>query len=174
MRVVKTLADIALWRRGPADLPESAWLLGVAMALYFIQSCVQSRLMTHDDGALVAAVVDLCVSSGLIVALLSAARRAARAPQTLLALLGTEVLLAPAVIAVLLGQGTLGAADPTGQMLRLLLLGLIVWDRLIAAHVLRCAFDVSLGAGIALSLATAVAGYLFASWLSPLPAPARI
>ena len=170
MALLKTFADIALWRRGPADLPASAALLAVVMALYLLLSCAQMAVTSRDPLPLATAIVDLCAGSAVVVALLAATGRLARAPQTLTALLGTGVLLAPAVIALLAGIATLPAADPRGLVLRFALLGFLLWDRLIAAHVLRAALDTSLVAGVVLAMVLALAVYVLVDWLAPLPA----
>ena len=170
MALLKTFADIALWRRGPADLPASAVLLAVVMALYLAQGCAQMAVASRDGPLLAASIVDLCASSALTVALLAATGRLARAPQTLTALLGTGVLLAPAVIALLAGLAALPATDPRGLLLRFLLLGFLLWDRLIAAHVLRAALDTTLLAGVVLAIVLAIIVYALVAWLAPLPA----
>jgi len=125
---------------------------------------------SRDGPLLASAIVDLCASSAAVVALLAATGRLGRAPQTLTALLGTGVLLAPAVIALLAGLAALPAADPRGLMLRFLLLGFLLWDRLIAAHVLRAALDTSLAVGVALAVLLAIIVYALVAWLAPLPA----
>lgn len=170
LALLKTFAEIALWRRGPADLPASAPLLAAVMALYLGQSCAQVAVTGRDAPILTAAIADLCASSAVVVALLASTGRLARAPQTLTALLGTGLMLAPAVIALLAGLSSLPATDPRGLLLRLLLLGFLLWDRLIAAHVLRLALDTTLVAGGVLAVLTAIAAYALVAWLAPLPA----
>ena len=71
MALLKTFADIALWRRGPADLPASAALLAVVMALYLLLSCAQMAVTSRDPLPLATAIVDLCAGSAVVVALLA-------------------------------------------------------------------------------------------------------
>ena len=160
LSVVKTLAEIALWRRGPRDLAVSGPVLVAVMGLYALQSTVQLAIATHHDVAILDGIVELAVDCAILAALLAVGGRAHRLPQTLLAVLGTEVLLAPLTIALISGVVATTDGDILGIALRLAQIAVVVWNLLIVAHILRAAFDVSLAVGVLLSIGFAVLSYV--------------
>lgn len=160
MTLIRILADIALWRRGPRDLPASGpWVLG-AMVVYALENALQTALATHGRAGVLAGVVGVIATSAVLAGILAIGGRLHRLAQTLLAVLGTDILLAPLVVLVAAGIGANDETTLVGLLLRLALLALVVWNLLIVAHILRAAFDATLAVGVALAVGCGVLSYL--------------
>jgi hypothetical protein len=94
-RLFQTFLDIALWRKGPQDLPASAWVCWLIALLYVALSLVQVRFMHYplaDGVALV--LVDVGMQSAWLALVLVFFSRIQRFPQTFSAVLGVGILLA--------------------------------------------------------------------------------
>ena len=166
MPVIQILADIALWRRGPRDLPVSGPLLLAVIGLYVTQSAVQSAIATHREVAVIDGFADLVVTCVVFAALLAIGRRLYRLPQTLLAVLGTEILLSPLMFVLVSGVSSSREGDVLGMALRIALILMLVWNLLIVAHILRSAFDTSLAVAVLLAIACVLVSYEFTNlWL---------
>ncbi len=166
MPVIQILADIALWRRGPRDLPVSGPLLIAVMGLYITQSAVQTAIATHRDVAVLDGFADLVVTCVVFAVMLAVGRRLYRLPQTLLAVLGTEILLSPLMFALVSGVAGSGEGELLGMALRVALILMLVWNLLIVAHILRATFETSLAVGVLLAIACVLVSYEFTSlWL---------
>lgn len=92
--IVQTFFDIALWRRGPQDLPYSrslVWVLGlIYAAAYTLQICV---LGWDVRSALLLAAIDLAMLYAWVWGLLSFFGKRARFIQTITAVLGAGTLI---------------------------------------------------------------------------------
>lgn len=159
LRLAKAFWDIALWRRSPAQLPASIFLLSLVAAAAALLEIV-SALVPPSQGAMIPLRLGLSVALPLLFAwmVLAIARRRQRFLQTGTALLGVAVLAELVLYPLgsllnLLGTDT-PAALPVGV---LLLIGLI-WYLLACANIWRAALDARLGLGAALSV-----GYLLLS-----------
>ena len=73
--IVKIIWDIALWRRGPRDLPPSRGLLAVAALLYAATSTIQSLLIDGPALALARGLADLIFTIGAFWLCLAIGRR---------------------------------------------------------------------------------------------------
>ncbi|HKQ84130.1 MAG TPA: hypothetical protein VJS42_18175 [Steroidobacteraceae bacterium] len=93
-RLFQTYLDIALWRKGPQDLPASysvCWFIGL---MYVAIALVQVRFMHYSlfDG-LALVLVDVGMQAAWLALLLVFFSRMQRFPQTLSAVLGVGILL---------------------------------------------------------------------------------
>ncbi|HUO78779.1 MAG TPA: hypothetical protein VMU00_01435 [Steroidobacteraceae bacterium] len=166
--LLKVFWDIALWRRGPRDLPPSPGLLLVTALLFAATSAESARLVDGPEFAIARGVGDLGFTAGVIWLCLAVARRRHRLAQTLIAMLGTGTLLAVPMMAVLLVAEALGANGPIGSAVQLLLLLLLqVWALCVVVHIVRVALEAPLVVGIAVSTSYFVVGYLFVERLVP-------
>jgi hypothetical protein len=165
--LVKVFWEIALWRRGPRDLPPSQGLLAVAALAYTATSTIQSLLIDGPGMALVNGLADLGFTVGAFWLCLAIGRRGHRLLQTLTAVLGTGTLLALPNIAVFVLAGALGPEGPLTGAVKLLLLPLLVWSVAVLAHIVRQALDAPLVTGVAVSTTYHVAGYFFIERLLP-------
>jgi len=97
--------------------------------------------------------------------------RTHRLAQTLLALLGTEVLLSPLTLALAAGVSATTPADPLGLVARVGLIGVLIWNVLIVAHVMRSVFESTLATGVLVAVACALLAYGFSDlWFGSTPA----
>ena len=161
LRLAKAFWEIALWKRTPAQLPASPFLLclvaGLA-ALLEVLSALQPPVPIEQIAVRVALSVGLPLAFVWVV--LVVARRPQRFLQTGIALLGVDVLAGLVLYPIgalihLVGTDSL-ASVPLG----ILMLGGLAWYLLICANIWRAALDAGFGLGAAVSV-----GYLLLSIL---------
>ena len=159
LRLAKAFWDIALWRRTPAQLPASLFLLGLVAAAAAAIEVLSAFLPPASTDRIFTRIV-LSVGSPLAFAwaVLVLARRRQRFLQTGIALLGVgvlaELVLYPLGSLIhVIGSDRLEAV-PLGI---LMLLGLI-WYLLACANIWRAALESGLSIGLVISV-----GYLLLS-----------
>lgn len=159
LRLAKAFWDIALWRRSPAQLPASLFLLALvscAAALLEVLSAFLPPVST--DRLFTRIALSVCLPLGFAWAILVFARRRQRFLQTGIALLGVgviaEIVLYPIGSLIHLIGSDRAASVPLGV---LMLVGLI-WYLLACANIWRAALDSGLSLGIVVSV-----GYLLLS-----------
>jgi hypothetical protein len=159
LRLVKAFWDIALWRRSPAQLPASGFLLGLVAAAVAILEVLGALLPPGPSDRIVTRVA-LSVGLPLLFAwaVLAVARHSQRFLQTGIALLGVAVLAE--LVLYPLGSlfSVIGSDRPASIPLGLLLLVGFIWYLLACANIWRAALDSGVGVGIAISV-----GYLLLS-----------
>ena len=143
LRLIFAFVDIMLHRRGPEDLPSARFLVWL---LLFVSIGVELGVLLANDGTLrtvsVSVLVDL-LDVWFVWALLRTFNRQVRFPQTMSALLGTEIVLnlvgAPLVPWL---NATLSATEQPQLSLPLLLAALVnIWAIDIAAFVFSRALE---------------------------------
>jgi hypothetical protein len=139
-QVTRLYTDIALFRRGPEDVPFSPTVLAVTVAVYMLVSLVLSLVMPVLDNN---RVVLIALDSGLGLAwywvVMRAAGRPERFLQTAAAIFGYQTVLSPASVTVtwLFVQFM---KDPVWQLpVSLLLLVLAIWTLAVNGRILRSA-----------------------------------
>ena len=166
--------DIALWRRGPQDVPASAVVLSLTVVAYVVISLLAIRAADfaipvpanspRQPGVLLIVADVILIGVWYWLLLLWSGRRE-RWTQTLAAIFGCSAWLAPP--SVLTSQLVLMASGGGLQLLALILtLVLLVWGMLINAHILRHALERSLNACIFLVILQQVAEQLLAIAMS--------
>jgi hypothetical protein len=159
LRLAKAFWDIALWRRTPAQLPASLFLLAlVAVAAALIEVLSAFLPPASSDRLLTRIVLSVGLPLGFAWIVLVLARHRERFLQTGIALLGVgvlaELVLYPLGSLIhLVGADRLEAV-PLGI---LMLLGLI-WYLLACANIWRSALESGLSIGLVISV-----GYLVLS-----------
>jgi hypothetical protein len=159
LRLAKAFWDIALWRKSPAQLPASAFLLCLVATVAAALEALGALLPPTPSGRIPARVA-LSVALPLLFAwlVLAVARQRQRFLQTGSALLGVAVLAQ----LVLYPLGSLlnfvGIDRPVSLPLGLLLLAGLIWYLLACANIWRAALDAHLVVGAAISV-----GYLLLS-----------
>jgi hypothetical protein len=141
--------DICRLRLRPQDLPASSVLLSLTLLLYLVVTGILSLMQFPVKEAMLLSLVEIGLLVVLTSSLLYITHYAARMTQTITALAGTNSLLGifafPLVLWIDFYNG-----DVTLPVL--LLLGLIVWNLVIHAHILRHALGVSFFIGFNLTL----------------------
>jgi len=157
--LVKAFWDIAIWRRSPAHLPASMFLLGLVAAVVALLEVLGALLPPGPSDRIFTRVV-LSVGLPLIFAwaVLSVTRHRQRFLQTGIALLGVGVLAELVLYPLSSLLNVLGSDDLVSIPLGLLAFGGLVWYLLACANIWRAALDSGIGLGIAVSV-----GYLLLS-----------
>jgi hypothetical protein len=101
LKLLQTFVDIALWRKGPQDLPASRFLAMLVLAVYVAASLVRVHLLgLRFRNVVVIVAVDAIMMMSWPWAVLTFFDRRQRFMQTLTAVLGVGVLLVLADIMV--------------------------------------------------------------------------
>jgi hypothetical protein len=92
--LLQTFIDIALWRKGPQDLPASRYLATMALAAYLGIGLIQARLFRFNlrDTVLILA-IDVLMLTGWLWGVLAFFGRRQRFMQTATAVLGVGALM---------------------------------------------------------------------------------
>ncbi len=153
--LIKVLFEICLFKKGPASLPHSVWLLRI----FLLIDAGVTVLLVSMSSNLIRALSQAFVSVALIIAFawitLAIAGKSARFTQTTCALLGTDMLISFFAIP---GTATL-ALGYFNVMVFLAMTGLIVWHWAITGHIIGNA----LGKSVAFSFGLAFL-YIFTSY----------
>ncbi|MEA3149371.1 MAG: hypothetical protein QOD56_310 [Gammaproteobacteria bacterium] len=159
LRLAKAFWDIALWRRSPAQLPASLFLLGLVAAAVAILEVVGALLPPSPSDHIVMRVL-LSVGLPLLFAwaVLSITRHRQRFLQTGIALLGVAVLAQLVLYPLGSLLNVIGSDRPAAIPLGVLLFVGLIWYLLACANIWRAALDSGIGVGIAISV-----GYLLLS-----------
>ena len=117
LRLLQTFIEIAVWRKGPQDLPASNALLTVTLACYVGLSFLQGRIVGHSfsDTVLLIA-IDVAMICVWLVGVLSLFAFRSRFAQTLTAMLGVGILLSILDMAIGAAAESFGDADTLKQI----------------------------------------------------------
>jgi hypothetical protein len=152
-RLARLCLAIAIWRRGPQDLPAVGILLPLTIAAYVLLSAaIGVSLPSMRPGWLWQVGLDTLFVAAWYWLLLAIARRRERYLQTATALFGLQtVLAAPSMVLVWLMQRSTHDAS-----LRLPVyvagIALAIWTLAAIGHILRAALERSLGQCLFLAL----------------------
>jgi hypothetical protein len=166
--------DLCLLRRNPQDLPASAALFGLVLAV----ALLGGLLLSVSAGASLVAglgqtLLDLLLMLGALHLVLKALNKRARYLQTATALVGADAVIGfVALLPVSLARPAVDGAEPSGGVLLagLLFLALLAWSVLVVGHILRHALDLTLAQGVVIAIAFDVASFVVISALTQGPA----
>jgi len=152
MPLVRLFAAICLLRAAPQELPASRLLLGFTLGLYLLFSWLLAIPAYSQTRALQVALLDTALLVAFIQVLLYLLGRGTRILQPLTAMAGSGSLLGLlALPLVLWGQPSQADQQVSGLLLYVWLL-VLVWNVLVAGHILRHALSTSLGIGTGVAL----------------------
>jgi hypothetical protein len=152
LRLVKAFLDIALWRRTPAELPASVFLLALAAIAASLTEVLGALLPPPPNGQIATRIaLEVAMPVLFIWVLLALKQRKERFLQTASAYLGVGVLAALILyplesVMQLMGQQN-AAVLPVGVMYMAVLIGYL----LACAHIWRSALDTGLVIGLVVS-----------------------
>jgi len=161
LALIKVFIDIALWRKGPQDLPASGLLLAVATAAYLavslalagVRQAVLPDVQAEDQGrVLVRALIELALVLAWMWLLLAMFQRPGRFRQSATALMGIGMVISPAVIGANLILERVGAHSPVFWPVWFAFLASSIWYLLVVAHILRSALETRLFPAIVLTV----------------------
>ncbi len=151
-KLLQTFIDIALWRKGPQDLPASRFLLLLVLATYVTASFVQVQLLDlRLQTAFIIVAVDVVMLMLWLWLVLVFFGRSQRFIQTLTAMFGVGALLALIDIVAAIVQ--LAAGDASGQPSTLWLSLRFLAIALIMGRIFMHALDRGLLTGMGLTIA---------------------
>jgi len=157
-RLARLYVDIALWRRGPQDLPAVGILLPLTIGAYVLVSVALGELTPQlRPGWTPQVLSDAAFLALWYWLLLALARRRERYAQTAAALFGLQTVLAgPSIVCAWLLQRF--AHDPVWLTLTYIgALAVLVWTMIAIGHVLRAALERSLWLCLMLAFAQMLA-----------------
>jgi hypothetical protein len=159
LRIAKAFWDIAIWRKSPAQLPASLFLLGLVAAAAGLLEVLGALLPPNPSGRILTRVI-LSVGLPLLFAwvVLVIARQRQRFLQTGIALLGVAVLAQLVLYPLDSLLNFIGIDRPASIPLGVLLFVGLIWYLLACANIWRAALDAGVGLGAAISV-----GYLLLS-----------
>jgi hypothetical protein len=150
-KLLKTFVEIALWRKGPQDLPASQTLVLLVLAVYVAVEFIGVQLFDYSTRQALAFIsVDVLMLSAWLWAVLAFFGRRQRFVQTMAATFGVGVLILLLDIAMRLVQLALGLDDEHAASW---LLPQFVIVALVMGRIFMHALDRGLMTGIALTVA---------------------
>ncbi len=152
--VFATLFQICLLRANPQDLPTSNLIVGLALAAHFLANVLTGLDGANPQNALIAGAMDTLLLVALTHTGLMLRRLRERTRQTLTALAGCGALLAVFAWAVVT------AAEAVTAHAWVVWVPFLFWFLAVYGHILRQAFNVTLGVGLLLAT-----GYVLLSLL---------
>ncbi|HXV39413.1 MAG TPA: hypothetical protein VD701_00445 [Steroidobacteraceae bacterium] len=158
IQVLRSLIDIALLRRDPGALPASVVLLVTAVVAYAGTSALQSWMLHGGDRLFARTALDLALALALFWVLLAVTRRSHRYRQTVIAVLGTSVIMTPFVVGLLLLQQPALTSYAVKWLAWAGSVAVIVWYTLVVGHILRSALEIGFVTSIAIALTWLIAG----------------
>ena len=151
LRFLQSFLDIALWRKGPQDLPASSLLATLALFAYMAAGFVRMRLFALDKTtALLFICVDALMLGAWLYLVLAFFGRRQRFVQTITATLGVGLLVMLLDVTIRSAQLALGWSDELSKNwlnVRFLLLAVVL------GRIFMQALDRGLITGIALTIA---------------------
>ena len=158
--------DLVQLRRGPADMPYSAMLLGVLIASGIAIDVASGLLVQNASNVLARSLL----STGLVLALCWIALKlrgfSNRYLQTATALAACGIVFSLLIMPVVWMLGPLPKPPeqlaPHQVLLGWIMLGVLLWNLAVTAHILRHALDGSFAFGLALATTWAVADWALA------------
>jgi hypothetical protein len=168
LRLAKAFWDIALWRRTPAQLPASSFLLALVAAAAALMEVLGAFLPPASSDRILLRIV-LSVGSPLAFAwaVLVLARHPQRFLQTAIALLGVGVLAELVLYPIGSLIHLVGSDDVASIPLGILMLAGLIWYLLACANIWRAALDARLGLGLAVSVAYLLLSIILEQQLLP-------
>jgi hypothetical protein len=159
LRLAKAFWDIALWRRTPAQLPASLFLLAlVAVAAALIEVLSAFLPPASSDRLLTRIVLSVGLPLGFAWIVLVLARHRERFLQTGIALLGVGVLAELALYPLGSLIHVIGSERLEAVPLGILMVLALIWYLLACANIWRAALESGLSIGLVISV-----GYLVLS-----------
>ncbi len=148
LNLIRAFLDICLFRRGPQDLPASAFLLYLTLVTHTVSGFLLS-LGGHSAGtAALAGITDTALLALLTLSLLYINGRGMRVPQTLSALAGCGTVIG--ILALIPSYWMFSAQARNGDQTVpvVLLLVLIVWSLIVMGHIIRYALSTRMFVGV--------------------------
>jgi hypothetical protein len=162
-----SLAQIALLRKDPGVLPAS-FLHAAVLALGYAGANGVLAWVDQAGRIFARTALDLGLTVAFFGLLLALTRRGHRLPQTLSAVFGTFILLAPAMAVLLLMRGPAKTNYGVWLLANAGSVVVTIWYLLIVGYIVKRALDTGLVTGFAIAITWAIAGLAIAQRLFPM------
>jgi thiol:disulfide interchange protein len=160
-------AQIALSRKGPQDLPASSLVLLLTMAGYALIRYVVSAAMPPTDQWRLHLVIEIGFTLAWYAVLLRTLGKPERFLQTVTAIFGYELVLAPVWIVAIYLSERVKPEDALYVPVVLLALALAIWIIRAGSYVLKAALELPIAVCVVLTILQIFAGELLMRALSP-------
>jgi len=163
--ILRLFYDIALFKKGPQDVPFSKLLTQTTLIGYASVSFLMFFMGSHFPKALLQVGTDILLLAGFTYITLSITGKLARYQQTFCALLGTDMLISlcaiPATASMLVANNILG------DMAVLAMIGLMLWHWAVLGHIFRHTLSESFSFGFGIGFLYMFSAYLVMGLLFP-------
>lgn len=156
MPLIRLFLDIALFSKGPQDVPASKALLTVIIAANLTVGLALSLLETTWLDSLVQSVVGILMLGSFLWLALYFSGKLSRLLQTATAAFGCDTLISAIAVPFLLWSRLAGDEAGVAEVLIMLL---VLWQVSVVGHILRHALSASFMAGFGLAFVYTVASF---------------
>mgnify|MGYP006285087185 CR=1 FL=1 len=143
--LLRLFLDIALFRKGPQDVPDYPILFALTLLADFTISTVVGVLEGDALGAILQAAVASGLLLGFVAVILWVTSHLERFRKTATAVLGCDALITLVALPVSLLSDVISG-------LSLLIIGILFWNLLVFAHILKHALAIGYALSVALAL----------------------
>jgi hypothetical protein len=161
--ILKLIFEICLFKKGPQDIPHSAWLLRLLVFIYAGIRFLMLAIHTGWFNALLQILAEIVLIIGFSWVMLYIDRKLHRFYQVSCALLGTDALInflaLPGIATMEIGRG--------GWLVFAVMLGLIAWQWAVIAHIIHHALEQKLIFSFGLAFLYLLASYQVIALLFP-------
>lgn len=160
--LIKLFYEIAIFKKGPQDIPASHWLLRLLILIYMAINFLIVKLSVDWFNALLQVFVEVLLVMAFAWGVLTIFGKPERYRQTAAALLGTDALIslfALPALASLIGQGT--------ALAFLAVVALMLWHWFVTGHILRHALSQPFVFGLGVAFLYLLASYQVMAFLFP-------
>lgn len=160
--LIRLYYEIAIFSKGPQDVPVSRWLLRIMTLVYLVINFLVVMLSVDAYGAILQVIVEVLLVFGFAWGVLILAGKPERFQQTTCAMLGTDALIsliALPAMATLMGQGSVLAFFAV--------VGFILWHWLVTGYILHHALSKPLIFSLGVAFLYILATYQVMAFLFP-------
>jgi len=140
--------SLCLLHRKPQDLPASGMLLALTLASYTALNVILALDRITVVKAMEAGILESLLVTIITFVILGLSHLVNRWMQTLTALAGTGCIMSLLALPIYYGSSYAGSDALLRTILLLSYLGLLIWNIVVMAHILRHALDTSFVSGI--------------------------
>ena len=167
LRLVLVFVEIAMHRRGPETVPESQFLFGLLLVVYFVVSLFATLMAQPFTLAIGIVAFDTVFYLGIVWVLLELYKRSNRFLQTASALLGTGVILTMLQIPIFATADFDNAESTFTSAGAWLFLLSLLWSIDVAGFILSRALQLSYFAGVSIVIMYAFSSFTLGGFLFP-------
>lgn len=161
--ILKIFLDICLFKRGPQDLPASAFFLGIVL----FANAVVSMIILSVEAPFLTALPQFLTGIALLVVfiriVLALSGKMLRFQQTLTALLGADTVISLISLPFLIWI----SANQNFGVIYYILIASMLWSMAVVAHIIRHALSSSYLFGLGLSILYFLASFKLMVYLFP-------